>query len=187
VLSKKLGSNLEGQDADAAVVLLVRLEGDALKTLLVKRVENTIDPWSGDMALPGGKRAPQDRSILQTVVRETSEETGIDLLNPHCHLLGTLGVFRSTRRPELKVLPFIGMLDKEPSIALGDELESYIWIGVNELTKSHGVAEIEGRCVPAFIVGKNVIWGLTFRILERFTRRLGSCTAQEIMFDRGQA
>ena len=170
-LSKKLESDFERQNADAAVALLVRLEDETSKILLVKRVKNSSDPWSGDMALPGGKYAPEDRSILQTVIRETNEETGIDLLAPYCRLLGTLGVFRSTRRPELKVLPFVGVLEKVPSITLGGELESYIWIEATDLTKSLGETKIEGSIVPAFIVGKHVIWGLTFRILGSFTRR----------------
>jgi 8-oxo-dGTP pyrophosphatase MutT (NUDIX family) len=124
------------------------------------------------MALPGGKCSPEDQSMLQTVVRETREETGINLLGSCCHLIGTLGVFTSTRRPDLKVLPFVGVLEKIPLITLNNELESYIWINANDLAQSRGEAEIEGRKVSAFVVRQHVIWGLTFRILDSFAHRV---------------
>ena len=170
-LSRKLKSDFKMQLADAAVALLLRFEDRTLKALVVKRVTNISDPWSGDMALPGGKRTQEDQSLLQTVVRETDEETGINLLGSYSRLLGTLCVFTSTRRPDLEVLPFVGVLEKPPLITLNNELESYVWIDVNDLAQSQGEAEIEGRKVPAFVVRQHVIWGLTFRILDSFAHR----------------
>ena len=42
--------------------------------LLIKRADQEGDPWSGQMALPGGHREPGER-CMDTAIRETKEET----------------------------------------------------------------------------------------------------------------
>ena len=59
---------------DAAVALIVRL-GISMDVLLIKRSTNERDPWSGHMALPGGRWEPDDSELQQTAIRETFEET----------------------------------------------------------------------------------------------------------------
>jgi len=157
----------EEQDADAAVALLLKTVNQDFKVLLVKRVENPTDPWSGQMALPGGKRDSKDKDLKQTVVRETSEETNINLLH-RCRFLGVMETLRSTQRPDMKILPFVILLEHEPSIKLNEELEGYVWISLGELVQHKGTAKFSFGEPPAYIVGKSVIWGLTYRILERF-------------------
>ena len=118
------------------------------------------------MALPGGKRDVKDQNLGQTVARETLEETNINLLNC-CRLLGVMEPLRSTQRPEMKVLPFVFLLEREPRIKLNEELEEFAWISLEELAQHRGTAKFSFGEVPAYIVGKRVIWGLTHRILER--------------------
>jgi 8-oxo-dGTP pyrophosphatase MutT (NUDIX family) len=49
----------------------------------------TNDPWSGNVALPGGKQDEQDRGDdYETAVRETREEVGIDLDDSEFMYLG---------------------------------------------------------------------------------------------------
>lgn len=86
-LSKTLKPISEEQDAEAAVALILKLRNHDIKILLVKRVENPADPWSGQVALPGGKRDAKDQNLKKTVVRETLEETNINLLH-RCQFLG---------------------------------------------------------------------------------------------------
>lgn len=47
--------------------------------LFIKRAKNKRDRWSNHIALPGGRRDPQDASDVDTAIRETAEEVGIDL------------------------------------------------------------------------------------------------------------
>jgi 8-oxo-dGTP diphosphatase len=173
--SKKLSEALErvseGQDADAAVALLLKPIGKDLEVLIVKRVENRADPWSGQMALPGGKRDAKDQTLKQTVVRETLEETDINLLD-RSRFLGVVGTLRSTRRPEMKILPFVVLLEHKPKIKLNEELEGFFWISLEELIQHKGTAEFSFGEVPAYTFRGYVIWGLTYRILEKFIQRL---------------
>ena len=68
---------LEGH-AQAAVSLVLRTAAE-LEVLLIKRAESERDPWSGHMALPGGRREPGDPDLAGTAIRETAEETGVEL------------------------------------------------------------------------------------------------------------
>jgi len=174
-LSKVLRPVSEEQDADAAVALMLKPMNQDFKVLFVKRGENPTDPWSGQMALPGGKRDARDKNLKQTVVRETLEETNIDLLD-RCRFLGVLTALRSRPRPEIKILPFVILLEHEPSIKLNEkELEGFVWISLRELVQSKGTVKFDFGESPAYVVGGSVIWGLTYRILENFFRAFHRC------------
>ena len=167
-LSKALRPVTDEQDANAAVALLLKPKTTGFNVLFVKRVENLADPWSGQMAFPGGKRDPKDANLVATVIRETLEETGINLLD-RCRFLGVLTALSSRPRPELKVLPFVARLEHEPLIRLSaEELEGFVWISLDEIIKHKGSARLSFGEVPAFVVGGIVIWGLTYRALENF-------------------
>jgi 8-oxo-dGTP diphosphatase len=160
------------QGANAAVALLLRPKGGDLEVLLVRRVENPSDPWSGQMALPGGKRDSADVNLPQTVARETLEETGIKL--DHCRFLGVMTALRSEPRPRIKVLPFVVLLESEPQIRLNKkELESFIWVPYEEIVRSKGTAEFSFGKVPAYLLECGIVWGVTYRILELFVQAVG--------------
>lgn len=162
----------EEQDADASVALLLKIIDQNLEALFVKRVENPTDPWSGQMALPGGKRIPGDENLRRTVVRETLEETRVNILQG-CRFLGVMDTVRSAAKPEMKVLPFVILLEHEQPIRLNRaELEWSAWIRLGELIKHKGTVKFSFGEFPAYIVGKNVIWGLTYRIVENLFHAL---------------
>lgn len=52
--------------------------GDA-ELLFIKRATRIGDKWNGHVALPGGKRDPEDQDDQVTAVREALEEVGIQL------------------------------------------------------------------------------------------------------------
>lgn len=64
-------------------------EGDP-EVLFIKRAGRAGDRWSGHVALPGGKRDPQDADDLAAAIRETKEEVGLDLTAKGCFLIGNL-------------------------------------------------------------------------------------------------
>lgn len=174
-LQQKLNSQTEIQSAGAAVALLLGSADKDFKILLVKRVENPLDPWSGQMAFPGGKRDLKDQSLMQTAIRETWEETGIDL-SQDCKFIGTLRDTRSTVKPELLVAPFVFFLNHDPFINLNEELEGFLWVPLGTLWKNKGTASLSFGKVPAYIVKGRVVWGLTYRILEHFAQVLSQIT-----------
>jgi 8-oxo-dGTP diphosphatase len=157
------------QGANAAVALLLKPRRNDFDVLLVKRVKNPSDPWSGQMALPGGKRESKDASLKDTVMRETLEEIGITL--NRCRFLGALYAVRSEPKPDFKILPFVVLLDDEPKLKLNKgELETFMWVPYEEVVRSRGMAEFSFGKVPAYILADAIVWGVTYKILSQFVR-----------------
>jgi len=163
---------IEDVDAGAAVAVLLRRDDEGLQVLLVKRSENPSDPWSGHMAFPGGRRRLEDRDLRETVVRETLEETGIDL--DRYLFLGTLDVAFSNVASELGVISFVVLAEELPEIVLNEELCSYLWVHLEHLSLSKGMARVERREVPAYTVEGHVVWGLTYRMIENLLRLMSA-------------
>src|SRR5213596_3679172 len=81
-LDKRPGLTIQPQGPTrfAAILLLLRMgeHGDP-ELLMIKRADAEGDPWSGHIACPGGRMEPGDHDLEQTAIRETWEETGVDL------------------------------------------------------------------------------------------------------------
>ncbi|MGD2066208.1 MAG: CoA pyrophosphatase [Candidatus Bathyarchaeota archaeon] len=172
-LSTMLTQPIESVDAQAAVAVLLREANQGFHVLLVKRAEKASDPWSGQTALPGGKRSLEDQNLKATVVRETKEETGIDLL-VGCRLLGAMEPVRSTQKPKIKILPFVVLQEKEQTIELNEELTEYFWTPLADFSKNTGTFKFDLEQHPAYIIERHVVWGLTYRILNRLLALLHS-------------
>lgn len=172
-LSKLLKQTSESVDVQAAVVVLLRESSQGFQVLLVKRAEKASDPWSGQTALPGGKCDIDDEDLKATVVRETLEETGIDLL-VGCRFLGAMEAVRSTQKPEMQILPFVVLQEKEPAISLNEELTEYFWAPLSEFPRNNGTVKFGFGEHPAYVIDNHVVWGLTYRILGKLLALLHS-------------
>jgi 8-oxo-dGTP pyrophosphatase MutT (NUDIX family) len=160
--------------SEAAVLLTLRTT-DPLELLLIKRAEKEGDPWSGHMALPGGRREPADPGLLATALRETHEETAI--LVPPTNVIGALDEVRPSYRRRFSILiaPFVAAVPPDthpvPSPA---EVETALWVPLPHLASERAVDEIlidleEGSTAfPALSYQDYVIWGLTHRIIIDF-------------------
>lgn len=153
------------EDAKAGVAAIFRVNKNKLEILLVKRTIVQGDPWSGDMAFPGGKRTSKDKSIFDTVKREVYEETNIDLNKNHC--LGVMEAEFSSVRKNLAVIPFLFLLEESPEIKLNEELDAYYWTEFSKLKWRKGRSIVKHRDVPVYDVGDEKVWGLTYGILTR--------------------
>jgi 8-oxo-dGTP pyrophosphatase MutT (NUDIX family) len=166
-LSEVLNPLTQEQDATAAVTLLLHPVGSGFEILFVKRVKSPADPWSGQIALPGGKRDAHDKTLKDTAVREALEETDINL-GKNGYFLGVLDVVRSVQMPEVRILPFVVFMEERPNITLNTkELERYFWILLDGLIQNKGTVNFRFGEFPAYIVDGNVIWGLTYAIIEQ--------------------
>lgn len=164
---RRLASRLRespDEKADAAVAILIRPDSADVEFFLVKRAEVLSDPWSGDMAFPGGKRCPQDGGLGETAVREVLEETGIDLHGEKP--LGYMEPLFSWVRRTFSVQPVVYLYDGDPQVTLNYELTKSMWVPMGELRRSRAQAVVKGFDSSIFKVGGEVVWGLTYRMLE---------------------
>lgn len=167
---RKLAEALDQDDGKivwAAVALLLR-GGKEQEILFLKRAEIDGDPWSGDVAFPGGKKNDEDRDLKVTVLRETLEETGIDL--NAADYVGNLPIVFSNIQPEKGVLPMVFYLETLQEIRLSEEHTDYRWIPLSKLMKSRDRIVIKKRMRPVFVVDDILVWGLTYRIINSFIR-----------------
>ncbi|HEU4827829.1 MAG TPA: CoA pyrophosphatase [Gemmatimonadales bacterium] len=159
----------------ASVALILTPDPDSV--LVIRRAHREGDPWSGHMALPGGRREPDDADLVTTAIRETAEEVGIRL--DRSRLLGVLEdvVPRTRVLPPIAVRPHVFRLDAAPVLSLNDEVASATWLSLEELRgqwRSEVVVEAAGasRVTPAFATPEGVVWGMTERILRDLLDRI---------------
>lgn len=165
-----------GETLQAAVSVVLR-SAEELELLLIKRARMEGDPWSGHMALPGGRRDETDENLLDTAIRETREEVSISLSDSGSIHLGRLEKVspQSARLPSLSIHPFVfgvaGATEGEPDPR---EVKRLHWISVDRLRdpETQDSVEIElwneVRDFPCFRVGGEPVWGLTHEILTQF-------------------
>lgn len=155
----------------AAVSVILAPSAQGAQILLIERAQRSGDPWSGHMALPGGRLEPRDPDWLHAALRETREEVGVEL-DPR-ELVGELDDLRPVTAPSrIVVRPFVFVVPRLPQTTLSDEVAHIEWAPLNELARSRGSVEVHHhgslRAMPAYFAGGRAVWGMTQRILEPF-------------------
>lgn len=168
-------------DRRAAVTLLLTPEPefpDQIEALFALRAEVEGDPWSGHVALPGGREDPGDVDLVDTALREMREETAVDL--PRSAFVGRLNDLhpRATHLPSIVVSPFVAWLAERPVVNENYELAGHVWIPLADLAaperRSSFVrqAPVPREFETIEYAGARV-WGLTLAIVDDFLRRIG--------------
>jgi len=166
------------RNASVAMILADQAE-HGLCALFIKRAEHPRDPWSGQMAMPGGRYEPFDNTLEQAAIRETQEEVGVDLTG--ASQLGRLsdiygGRLKSHR---LAVSPFVFHMDHVPEVTPNEEVADTVWVPLSFMGKPGNVGpyiferDPSGREFPSFTYEGYTIWGLTYRILSSFYELFG--------------
>jgi|SRR5687768_4685780 len=169
----------------AAVALIFRggagEDSASPELLFIKRADYPGDPWSGQVAFPGGREEPGDMSLADTAARETREETGIDLMRDGT-FIGTLDDLRPriNRLPDVIVRPYVVLLDRYEPLVLSNEVALAFWISLDALKAADSWREtpILARGVQinarAFHHEGHIVWGMTERILGQLLEILAS-------------
>jgi 8-oxo-dGTP pyrophosphatase MutT (NUDIX family) len=160
---------------EAAVALVIRAR-PPMDLLLIKRAVSERDPWSGHMALPGGRWEQDDSGLLRTAKRETLEETGVDLERVGTPLGRLDDVAPSSPRlPPMRIAPYVFAVPAETEATVASaELESVHWVSLDVLAHPETASSVKIRFpefasrFPSYHVAGEHVWGLTHRILTRF-------------------
>jgi 8-oxo-dGTP pyrophosphatase MutT (NUDIX family) len=182
VLDARDARELAEHDKWAAVAMLLRETNEGPEVFFIRRAEHPRDPWSGHMAFPGGRQHAEDSTLLDTAIRETQEEVGLDLRAEAEHIgqLDDLQAIARGKPQETVIRPFVFEVHRDVPI-LVDEREvaealwtplSPLYLGQVDTTRPyqwHGT-QID---FPAYDVDGRVVWGLTYQMLRSFFRVLG--------------
>jgi 8-oxo-dGTP pyrophosphatase MutT (NUDIX family) len=171
----------EAVGSRAAVAVVLRDGEQGLDVLLMRRAEHPDDPWSGQMSFPGGRAEPADVDLAATAVRETLEETGIDLAR-QADALGPLDEVRAMARMrpmDLSITPFVYRLREPVEPVLSGEVRSLHWLPLEEMMSPERRSTMEYPhrdavlTFPCVRVQDLVIWGLTYRMFLGLLERMG--------------
>lgn len=169
----------------AAVAILLREGEEGLELLFIWRSEHENDPWSGNLAFPGGKIDEEDGSSRQAAERETLEEIGVDLSRAEC--LGRLDDITGAYLPVV-VSCYAFLLTDSPPLVLNEEVREAFWFPLNDLADParHHQARIEWhgtwRTSPGIdLLGDRgpVLWGITYRLVMQLLQCLNLLPPEE--------
>ncbi len=162
--------------AEAAVALVLAGTGSDLSLCAILRAEHPLDPWSGHMALPGGRASAEDSGPRAVAERETLEEVGLAL--GEAHWIGPLSQMPVNLGGDRRMVlsPFIYYLGEELSpFTLSDEVAEAYWIPLSHLWDPRNAGRFEWMrggaklLYPSIRFRESAIWGLTFRVLTLFS------------------
>jgi 8-oxo-dGTP pyrophosphatase MutT (NUDIX family) len=175
----------------AAVLVPILLEPEGARLVYTVRKDHLPD-HAGQISFPGGSLDPSDSSLLQTALREASEE--IDL-SPN--LVEVIGELEEMYIPPSNFLvrPFVGLLPPEAELVLApDEVEEIFTAPLRELMAAETLRKVlwtrDGRLyeVPVFAVEgppPREIWGATAAMTAALLARLG-WTGYRVSTDSGR-
>jgi 8-oxo-dGTP pyrophosphatase MutT (NUDIX family) len=157
----------------SSVLILLYPDGTDEQITFVVTLRPTYEGiHSGQISLPGGRYEEPDTSLINTALRETQEEVGIDPAK-----VTIIGKLTELYIPPSNfiVQPFVGFANVQPVFtAHPKEVEKIIEIPVWKLLddKNYMQKEIVAGGIqfstPSFVIDGTTIWGATAMILNEF-------------------
>jgi 8-oxo-dGTP pyrophosphatase MutT (NUDIX family) len=159
-----------GKDSrEAAVLILLYPYNQSIYTLLMQRPDYN-GVHSGQISFPGGKKEPEDNDLIQTALRETYEETGVDPAKTE--IIGRLTpLFIPVSN--IIVNPVVGWTNERPILNHKSEevlflIEADLKIFLDPSVVKTKPVKISGEMleVKYYDYEENTIWGATAMILH---------------------
>lgn len=147
-----------------------------LDVFFIQRAQRANDPWSGDVAFPGGM-VEAGETPFEAAIRETEEEVGIRLTADH-HL-GPLDIVEPVRGlPTLCIHPFVFALPEVPPIVPNHEVARTLRFPLARLLDGTSRGPMTHPYRPDVPMARvdfedgMRLWGLTLRIVDDLLDRL---------------
>ncbi|HEY3187988.1 MAG TPA: CoA pyrophosphatase [Solirubrobacteraceae bacterium] len=150
-----------------AAVLVPLFEHDGDLHLVFTRRRDDLRRHAGEISFPGGRQDEPDEDLVTTALREAEEEIGLPV--DAVEVLGALQP-TPTIATNYAIYPFVGRIERghvwKPSAA---EVAEVLELSLADLRAGYGRRRLMRRGVPfrtdVYVVGENLIWGATARIL----------------------
>lgn len=163
---------------DAAVLVPVfRDPAGELRLVMIRRAARGVH--GGQLAFPGGRPEPEDDgSMLETALRETEEEIGLE--RDRIRILEALPRV-DTISSRYRIHPFLSKIDHpgqwrreaaEVDEVLELQIDTLLHPDAVQLGSEHAPNRSEPRQIAYFQVGEDRLWGASFRILRPLLTRL---------------
>ncbi len=157
----------------AAVLVPIYLSAGEPHVVLTRR-RSELRRHAGEISFPGGRRDPEDASLLHTALREAEEEIGLPAaeVSPAGALAPT-----STFVTGYAIHPFVGAIDPDCRFTLSpQEVQEVLQLPLRRLARARALTKMTRRGITfdtdAYILDGHTIWGATARILQDLLERL---------------
>ncbi|MEP5611977.1 MAG: CoA pyrophosphatase [Cyclobacteriaceae bacterium] len=155
---------------EGGVLILLYEEDGVVKFPLIER-QDYDGIHSGQISLPGGKKEDEDLDLVQTALRETEEEIGIN--RSEVRVLGSLTQF-FVGASNFDILPVIGVLQTSPKFEPDSrEVKEIVTPSVLDLLniEKRRTTDINVRngymlSSPYFDLENKMVWGATAMMLS---------------------
>ena len=159
---------------DAGVLVALYADGGRLHAVLTRRRED-LRRHPGEISFPGGRYEDTDADLLQTALREAEEEIGLPA--GEVQVLGALQP-TPTIATGYAVYPFVGVIAPGRAWTLSPrEVAAVLEFSLEDLRAGYARRRLLRRGLPirtdTYVVGDDLIWGATARILADLFDRAG--------------
>ena len=161
-----------GGETAAVLVPLYQLDGETHVVFTRRREDLRRHP--GEVSFPGGRREPDDADLVATALRETHEEIG--LAPGAVRIAGALRP-TPTIATGYAIYPFVGVIEPAMRWTISAaEVASVLELTLSDLRAGYDRRRLLRRGLPVrtdtFVVGDELIWGATARILQDLLERM---------------
>lgn len=154
--------------------ILVVIYGKSPKVIMTEKPKH-MNFHAGEISFPGGKIEPKDSDLLETALRETREEIGLDIRRDQ-----VIGQLKSviTLNSGFSILPFVSVVDEIPPLSANAEVEKIFHIHLEPFlnTMANDPDPIHNLIQEMYVFefkGK-IVWGASARVLKQIVDCLKS-------------
>jgi 8-oxo-dGTP pyrophosphatase MutT (NUDIX family) len=160
---------------DAAVLVPLYIDGGRLHAVFTRRRDD-LRRHPGEISFPGGRHDDTDADLLTTALREAQEEIGLP--PAAVRVLGALQP-TPTIASGYAIYPYVGLIAPGMAWTLSArEVAEVLELALDDLRAGYGRRRLLRRGLPnrtdTYVVGDDLIWGATARILADLFERLAS-------------
>ena len=172
VLSTPIDSEIKSDVSYRLASVLVVIYGKSPKIIMTEKPKS-MKLHAGEISFPGGKIDVNDANLLETALRETNEEIGLNILKDQ--VVGQL-LPVSTLNSGFLILPFVSILDEIPPLVSNSEVEKIFHMPLDSLLgtiakdtdPSHNLIDE----MFTFEYQAQIVWGASARILKQIENKL---------------
>ena len=154
-------------DGNELASVLIIIYGKEPFVIMTEKARN-LKVHAGEIAFPGGKWYEKDHDLLETAIRETKEELGLEVSKEQ--VIGQLDNV-ITLNSKYKITPFIAILEAVPVLIPNSEVESILHIPLVSFLNTISEDNLpEHRSIEemyTFTFEKHHVWGASARMLKQ--------------------